>query len=239
MRKPHSSWAHCYDLVYENSYGDLYGRFTDLTLGTVKKLAPRPCSVVDFGAGTGRLSIPLAKMGYAVTAVEPCPEMMQVLEAKASVEGVSIECRTRKMQEFDAVAQFDVALCVFTTLSYLLDDEALVEALTRLARSLRKKGKLLIDITSRDAFQGYRKQTDLLERIVQILPAGGDVYSYLEKTRYRMNGHWKECRDIFSIRYWPAATVLSALNANGIKCEGPINGFQKTGAEYYSGTKIR
>ncbi|HWW00115.1 MAG TPA: class I SAM-dependent methyltransferase [Candidatus Acidoferrum sp.] len=239
MRKPHSSWAHCYDFVYENSYGNLYGRFTDLTLAALKKLAPGPCSVVDFGAGTGRLSIPLAKMGYAVTAVEPCPEMMQVLEAKANLEGVRIESRTQKMQDFDAEARFDVALCVFTTLSYLLDKDTLEQALTRLARSLKKKGKLLIDITSHDAFQGYRKQTDLLERIVQILPAGGDLYSYHEKTRYRMNGHWKECKDAFSIRYWPAASVLSVLKANGIKCEGPIKGFQKTGAEYYSGTKTR
>ncbi|HWW00114.1 MAG TPA: hypothetical protein VNZ64_10505 [Candidatus Acidoferrum sp.] len=42
MRKPHASWAHCYDFVYENSYGNLCGRFTDLTLATLKKLAPGP-----------------------------------------------------------------------------------------------------------------------------------------------------------------------------------------------------
>ncbi len=239
MPKPHSSWAHCYDFVYENSYGNLYGRFTDLTLATLKRLAPGPCSVVDFGAGTGRLSIPLAKLGYAVTAVEPCPEMMQVLEAKANLEGVRIESRSQKMQDFDAEARFDVALCVFTTVCYLLDEDTLAKALTKLARSLKKKGKLLIDITSRHAFQGYRRQTDFLERIVKILPAGGDLYSYHEKSRYRMNGHWRECQDTFSIRYWPPASVLSVLKANGIKCDGPINGFQKTGAEYYSGTKTR
>jgi 2-polyprenyl-3-methyl-5-hydroxy-6-metoxy-1,4-benzoquinol methylase len=38
-------------------------------------LLPPGGSIVDFGAGTGRLAIPLARAGYRVTAVEPSSAM--------------------------------------------------------------------------------------------------------------------------------------------------------------------
>ena len=39
-------------------------------------------SIIDLGAGTGFYSIPLAKKGYRVAAVEPSYEMMKILKGK-------------------------------------------------------------------------------------------------------------------------------------------------------------
>jgi SAM-dependent methyltransferase len=240
MPIPHASWAHYYDFVYENSLGISSQRLTELTLSHIEELAAPPCSIVDFGAGTGRMAIPLAQKGYAVTAVEPCPEIVEVLQSKAETAGVTIPSRIQRMQDFESEdAKFDVALCVFTTALYLLDEAALTEALTRLSRSLRKNGKLLIDIPSRHAFQGYRSQTTgVLDRRVEVLPAGSDIYTYHENTQCWINGDWQAYEDTFSIRYWPTTTIWSVLKANGIECEGPIDGFQGTGSDYYSGKKV-
>ena len=111
MPIPHASWAHCYDFAYENNYGARYRGLTDSTISTVRDLASPPCSLVDFGAGTGRLAIPLAAAGYAVTAVEPCQEMVEFLRSKATAAGVQVESRVQRMQDFDGQGQFDVALC--------------------------------------------------------------------------------------------------------------------------------
>jgi len=46
-----------------------------------KKVQP-PAKIVDFGAGTGRLSIPLSRKGFDVTAVEPCENMLNQLKRK-------------------------------------------------------------------------------------------------------------------------------------------------------------
>ena len=190
MPIPHATWAHCYDFAYENSHGQLYQSLTELTVETIRELREPPCSVVDFGAGTGRLAIPLAACGYAVTAVEPCQEMMDVLLSKARTANAQIQSRVERMQDFNGQGQFDIALCVFTTVLYLLDETSLRQGLTKLAESLTKRGRLLIDIPSRHAFQSYRRKTPVLERNVTVSLLGGDVYTYQEEIRCLMDGAW-------------------------------------------------
>ena len=42
-----------------------------------------PCDVVDLGAGTGKLTRALVALGHRVTAIEPLPEMLELLVAAA------------------------------------------------------------------------------------------------------------------------------------------------------------
>jgi SAM-dependent methyltransferase len=42
-----------------------------------------PCDVVDVGAGTGKLTRSLVGLGHRVTAIEPLPEMLELLPAAA------------------------------------------------------------------------------------------------------------------------------------------------------------
>jgi 2-polyprenyl-3-methyl-5-hydroxy-6-metoxy-1,4-benzoquinol methylase len=74
--QPHSTWADVYDLAYERSFGDFYSQLTQATIQLVEEIVNPPAMVVDFGAGTGRLSIPLAELGFEITAVDPCLEML-------------------------------------------------------------------------------------------------------------------------------------------------------------------
>lgn len=239
MPIPHASWAHCYDFAYENSYGHIYQRLTDLTIDSIQELQQPPCSLVDFGAGTGRLSIPLAQAGYVVTAVEPCQEMVDILAAKGVAAGVQIRTHVERMQDFNGQGKFDIALCVFTVVLYLPDEVSLRQALANLAQSLKKGGHLLIDIPTRNAFQSRELNTDVLKRTVTVAQIdGGDTYSYIESSRCRINGEWTEYIDEFNIRYWQPALILNILHANGVVCRGPDQRFQGTGSEYYSGTKV-
>ena len=239
MPIPHASWAHCYDFAYEKSYGDTYQWLTDLTINSIRELNQPPCSLVDFGAGTGRLSIPLAQAGYVVTAVEPCQKMVDILAAKGATAGVQIRTHVERMQDFNSQGQFDIALCVFTVLLYLPDEVSLRKALVNLAQSLKKGGHLLIDIPTRNAFQSLELNTDVLQRTVTVAQIGGsDTYSYEESSRCRINGEWTECSDEFEIRYWQPALILKILRENGVECSEPDEEFRRTGSEYYSGTKV-
>ena len=49
-----------------------------------------------------------------------------------------------------------MALCVFTVLLYLLDEEALEQSLEAAFRALRSGGTLLIDIPSKALFRSSR-----------------------------------------------------------------------------------
>jgi len=47
--------------------------------------------VVDLGAGTGDLAIPLASRGLGVAAVEPARKMLDVLEQRAAEKGIAVQ----------------------------------------------------------------------------------------------------------------------------------------------------
>ena len=114
MTEPHASWADVYDLAYEESYGDFYNSLTETTVEQIKGIVESPARIVDFGAGTGRLAIPLASCGYDVLAVEPSGTMLSQMHKKPG--GDAIPGFTGKMQDFQTDTPFDMAICVFTVL---------------------------------------------------------------------------------------------------------------------------
>ena len=66
---PHASWAEVYDFVYEKFYGAYYNGLTKQTLNLIENRFSTDLNIVDFDAGTSRISLQLAKAGYSVTAV--------------------------------------------------------------------------------------------------------------------------------------------------------------------------
>lgn len=52
-------------------------------IGELRRLLPAPpARVLDLGAGTGFLSLPLAALGYDVTALDVAPAMLERLQAR-------------------------------------------------------------------------------------------------------------------------------------------------------------
>jgi FkbM family methyltransferase len=74
-------------------------------------------TVLDVGAGTGRITIPMAKCVKRVTALEPSQKMLSILKATAEKEGVSnIQCINKSLEDFDAgagVVSFDAVVAFF------------------------------------------------------------------------------------------------------------------------------
>ena len=56
---PHDSWANSYDQLFEASFGSHLANLTDLTMKIVLELTEPSESILDIGAGTGRMSLPL------------------------------------------------------------------------------------------------------------------------------------------------------------------------------------
>ena len=80
--EPHDNWASVYDEAYQKSFGGIYSSLTDLTLDFVQTNTKSGASILDVGAGTGRLSIPLSEFGFTVVAVDASSEMLKVLGQK-------------------------------------------------------------------------------------------------------------------------------------------------------------
>lgn len=225
--RPHATWAEVYDRVYELGFGELYARLTETTLAVIAARVPPPARVVDLGAGTGRVALPLAARGYAVTAVEPCAEMLAVLAGRPGGEGVAQVRAT--MADFRAGAPFDLALCLFTVVAYIVEEVELDRSFAAVAAALRPGGRLLLDLPTVAVFAGFRHTRDGLDRTVTI--TGQGRYRYQEDTRVVVDGRVLRYTDDFPLRHWPRAETLARLAAQGLVLEEDLSGsFPGSGA---------
>jgi FkbM family methyltransferase len=108
----------------------------DLTQKQLNRLILSPeCTVLDVGAGTGRITIPLAKYAKHVTALEPSTNMMALLKVNAQKENVkNIQYLNTCIEDIDAtdIESHDIVLSSFSLL--MLDVEKALLKMDALAR---------------------------------------------------------------------------------------------------------
>lgn len=215
MARPHDALAPVYDLVYQEDFGEFYNWLTDTTVDVVRGLLPAKGRIIEFGAGTGRMALPLARAGYKVTAVEPSGPMLERLRAA----GEGVDCIQSTLQDYRGRKRHDLALCVFTVVIYLLDEAALQSALHSVRRSLKPGGRLLIDIPSLALFHNRRVRKRRLQRTVRLKPLGGALFDYNETVVLGDELGGGRYADRFTIRCWTRTQVLRAAAQAGLQYE--------------------
>jgi S-adenosylmethionine-dependent methyltransferase len=140
--------ADTYDEWYETFEGAVE-TYVDLTL--LKKHLPknRKAKILDAAGGTGRITLPLAKMGYSVTLCDISAAMLAVAKQKMLREGVIdkvkiVECDIRKLYFNDE--SFDFVLCW----------DGAIEARKELIRVAKNGGGISLFLVNR-----YREAIDL------------------------------------------------------------------------------
>lgn len=101
-----------------------------------------PCDVVDLGAGTGKLTRSLVELGHRVTAIEPLPEMLELLPA-AAPGAFAILGNAEVIPLPDAFADVVTAAQAFHWFDHAV-------ALPEIARVLRPGGRLAFVWNTRD-----------------------------------------------------------------------------------------
>ena len=141
--------------VYDEWYHDVSD--VDATVARIAALAePRGGRVLELGAGSGRLAIPLAERGLDVWAVDASAAMIERLRAKPG--GDRVHAVVDDMAELAAPALgpaaggspagergFAVVLCAFNTLFNLTDAGAQRRCLARVADLLAPEGRLVLE----------------------------------------------------------------------------------------------
>jgi ubiquinone/menaquinone biosynthesis C-methylase UbiE len=135
-RKSWDEHAKTYDEWYKTFKGAIENQ-VDWTL--LKPYLPknRNAKILDAAGGTGRITLPLAKMGYSVTLCDISRAMLNVAKQKLLKEGLSnkvqiSECDVHKLRFADET--FDFVLCW----------DGMIEAAKELIRVTKKGGKLSI-----------------------------------------------------------------------------------------------
>ncbi|MCR5786674.1 MAG: class I SAM-dependent methyltransferase [Acholeplasmatales bacterium] len=104
--------------------------------------------VIDVGAGTGRYSIELAKMGYDVTAVELTAHNFGNLKANVKKEGLDIPCYRLNALDLKKIKSNSYDLVIlFGPMYHLHSKEDKLQALSEAYRILREGGICLVAYT--------------------------------------------------------------------------------------------
>ena len=112
----------------------------------------QPGTVLELGCGSGRLLLPLAKAGIAVTGIDNSEAMLQRARQKIAMETTAVLQKITLIQE--DMSRFHIpdqtfALVVIPYNTFMhLDDKTAVSTLRCIKRCLAENGRLFIDLAN-------------------------------------------------------------------------------------------
>lgn len=106
--------------------------------------------IADFGCGSGRALVPLARAGWRGLAIDLSDAMLEVVREKAQREQLPIDCvRANLVEMNERVAPSGAAdhgMCLFSTLGMIAGRANRRTALANMRRVLRADGKLVVHV---------------------------------------------------------------------------------------------
>ncbi len=104
--------------------------------------------LLDLGCGYGRVAVPLAQQGYAVTGVDLAGTSLRVARKAAREAAVRIRWLRRDMRDIPFTDYFEAAICM-GAFGVLETDEEDLRVLVAVRRALRPGGRFLLDHKNR------------------------------------------------------------------------------------------
>ncbi len=120
--------------------------------------------ILDLCCGPGRAMLPLAEMGYDVTGVDLTKPYLAHAMKEARRRGVSCRFVHGDMRMFREPETYDVILNLFTSFGYFADQRDNQRVLDNIHASLKRGGKLLLEIRSREVYKRIFRPKDWEER---------------------------------------------------------------------------
>lgn len=158
-------WAPLAERFVDGHYGSLRGRVRTFVIDRHLRdhLPSAPARVVDVGGGAGHQSIPLARVGYEVTVVDPSAAMLERAEQHLAAEPRDVAERVRLVRAnaedaSDALGgeHYSGVLC-HGVIMYVDDPDPFLAALAGLAEPgaiVSLVGKNIATMAVRPALQG-------------------------------------------------------------------------------------
>lgn len=178
--------AERYDKWYKTFEGAVE-HYVDWEL--LRKYLPedRDAKILDAAGGTGRITLPLAKMGFSVTLCDISTEMLDVARQKMIREGVSDKVK---------ISECDVCNLPFPdeSFDFVICWDGAIEAAKELIRVTKQGGKISIYLMNKwgAAIDNFYKDSDYTLTLIESTPS----YFYHDEEKHRAVSA-EEARNLF------------------------------------------
>ncbi len=218
MHPPHDNLSRYYDFVYQNPLGDFYDTVTNETLNVINELLSKG-KVIDYGAGTGRITIPLKKQGYKVIAVEKSSGMASEIKKKCREYCLDIPVHNCSINEFNN-EEVDLALALYAVLNYSISEGELKRNIVAIYNQLKHNGYLFFDLLGLWFFKNkeiINVSLDDFSHREWLTQREENIYTYHQEGRGVLHGSEFHFNDEVPIRYWDLKTVNDIFIETGFE----------------------
>jgi SAM-dependent methyltransferase len=112
---------------------------------------PTPRKVLELGCGTGRITLPLAQLGFDVVGLDNQPEMLQKAEERRRQAPSEIRQRLQfiagDMRTWSSDSDFDLILIPASSITHVLSLEDQLAVWKTCHDNLQPGGRLLVEVT--------------------------------------------------------------------------------------------
>lgn len=134
------------DLIYDPIIYDGLNTFlTDFQFYKHWIPTNKEAQILELCCGSGRLTIPLAKEGFAICGVDNSTTMLEEAKLKAKKEKVKIEFIEADVRNLALQKKFDVIIIPFNSIHHLYQNQDLFDMLSVVKNHLKNQGLLLFD----------------------------------------------------------------------------------------------
>lgn len=189
--------------------------------------------ILDVGAGTGRVTLDLARAGHAVTALDVCDELLATLRERA--DGLDVTTVAADARAFALDQRFSLCLVPMQTIQLLGGDEGRGRFLDCARAHLTADGRLAIAIA--DELEPFETSTSILGPLPDVREIDGTIYSsrptavrvagdrfVLERRRetVTVDGRLDVEDDIIDLDRLDAETLTAEGVAHGLRAESRL-----------------
>ncbi len=152
----YTSLAKLYDSFSVDAPSDRWGAYI---FNLLKKKSIKPgAKILDIACGTGKITLELYKLGYAVTALDSSEEMLEIAAMRFANAGARIPVICQDMCEIRMHGSVDAVVCINDGINYLTEDSDISEAFRGVSRVLRSDGAFLFDISTKHKLQSMHEK---------------------------------------------------------------------------------
>ncbi|MFV0535893.1 MAG: class I SAM-dependent methyltransferase [Dysgonomonas sp.] len=134
------------DLIYDgNIYDGMNTHIDDLLF--YKRWLPQnnDAKILELCCGTGRLTIPIAEVGYDITGVDYTTSMISQAKVKAFNAGLEIDFIEADIRTLDLNKKYDFIFIPFNSIHHLYHNEDLLKTFNIVQNHLKDEGLFLLD----------------------------------------------------------------------------------------------